>query len=79
MSDTPLLQRIYDSEINFELSTFWDSGFFWKLGDAMNGIKADGSAPTLAEATAQLCEAAVKHFPKSDFARFFARGPNGSR
>jgi hypothetical protein len=27
------LQALYDSEINFTISTFWDAGFKWKLGD----------------------------------------------
>jgi hypothetical protein len=28
---TDTLQQLYDSEINFELSCFWDGGFIWKL------------------------------------------------
>jgi hypothetical protein len=32
-----ILQMFYDSEINFELSCFWDARFTWKLGDYANG------------------------------------------
>ena len=42
MYDIP--QRLYDSEINFEHVTFWDDGFAWKLGDAMNGYQAEGTS-----------------------------------
>jgi hypothetical protein len=64
-----ILQMLYDSEINFELSTFWDDGFRWKLGDNWNGFKADGHADNLAEAIEQLKDAAFKHFPSSEFAQ----------
>jgi len=40
------LQAMYDSEINFSISTFWDGGFDWKLGDAMNGFKCGGQTYT---------------------------------
>jgi hypothetical protein len=30
------LQRIYDSEINAEITWFWDGGFTVRLGDKMN-------------------------------------------
>jgi len=33
---------LYDSEINFEISCFWDAGFNWKLGDSVNGYVAEG-------------------------------------
>jgi hypothetical protein len=33
-----ILQRLYDSEINFEVSCFWDAGFDVRLGDAVNGF-----------------------------------------
>lgn len=59
-----ILQRLYDSEINFELRTFWDGGFDWKLGDHSNGFKAKGNADTFDEAVADLAKAAVEHYPK---------------
>jgi hypothetical protein len=44
IDSTHTLQRLYDSEINFELSCFWDGGFIWKLGDSANGYAAEGRA-----------------------------------
>jgi hypothetical protein len=46
-----------------------DAGFTWKLGDFTNGFIAEGETMTLPEAIAQLREAALKHFPDSDFAK----------
>lgn len=63
------LQRLYDSEINWEISTFWDGGFIWRLGDEHNGWKASGNTNTLEEAISALAEAARKHFPDSAFAK----------
>lgn len=62
------LQRLYDSEINFEIATLWDGGFDWRLGDHMNGYKAEGNAKPLEAAIGELVEAALKHYPRSAFA-----------
>ena len=64
-------QRLYDSEINFCVSTFWDGGFDWKLGDEMNGFDASGSCKTLNDAAVELHNAACKHYPKSSYARLY--------
>lgn len=64
-----VLQALYNSEINFELSTFWDGGFEWKLGDAVNGFKESGTAETLIGAEVALAEAALRHYPDSIFAK----------
>lgn len=32
------LQKIAESEINFEISCFWDGGFHFEIGDELNGI-----------------------------------------
>lgn len=63
------LQALYDSEINFNISTFWDAGFQWKLGDESNGFKAEGEEATIKEAVAELVKAARKHYPESEFAK----------
>lgn len=63
------LQALYDSEINFQISTFYDNGFEWKLGDILNGWKAEGRADTLKEAVHELIEAAVTTYSNSDFAK----------
>ena len=66
---TDTLQELYDSEINFELSCFWNGGFIWKLGDSANGYTAEGQADSVSEAITQLRDAALTHFPQSEFAK----------
>ncbi len=63
MSDIP--QRLYDSEINFSISCFWDGGFDVKLGDDINGFVAEGHAKTFDEAVAWFDREARKHYPGS--------------
>jgi len=64
-----VLQRLYDSEINFQISTFWDAGFDVYLGNNYGGFLAEENFRTFDEATAWLGEAAIKHYPNSKFAR----------
>jgi hypothetical protein len=64
-----ILQRLYDSEINFEISSFYDAGFDVRLGDALNGFLAHGKVETWAEAEAWLRDQALAHFPDSKFAQ----------
>ena len=67
------LQMLYDSEISFEISCFWDGSFIWRLGDYANGYVAEGNAPNVEDAATQIADAAIKHFPESDFASKFGR------
>jgi hypothetical protein len=62
------LQQLYDSGINFQISCFWDAGFEWKLGDEMNGFRAQGNADTYEQAVEALAGAAREHHPESLFA-----------
>jgi hypothetical protein len=64
-----ILQRIYDSEINFEVSGFYDAGFDVRLGDALNGFVAQGKVETWEEVEAWLRDQALTHFPESTFAK----------
>ena len=66
------LKALYDSEINFKLETFWDSGVDWELGDRLNGVKARGLADSIDEAVEELAAAARVHFPASVFSRAVA-------
>ena len=47
-----VFQRLYDSEINFEVSGFYDAGFDVRLGDALNGILSEGRVETWGDAEA---------------------------
>ncbi len=64
-----IVQRLYDSEINFEVSGFYDAEFDVRLGDALNGSLAEGKVETWAEAEAWLRDQALAHFPDSRFAQ----------
>jgi hypothetical protein len=63
-----ILQQLYDSEINFSLSCFWDGGFDTVLGDRINGIKSEITADTIAEALEWLKQKAIEFYPYSEFA-----------
>jgi hypothetical protein len=54
---TDSLQQLHDSEIDFELSSFGDGGFIWKLGDSANGYPAEGHVARVNEAISQLSAA----------------------
>jgi hypothetical protein len=45
-----ILQRLYDSEINFEVSAFYDAGFDVRLGDHLNGFLVKNKVDTWADA-----------------------------
>jgi hypothetical protein len=62
-----VIQNMYESEINCEVSTFWDAGFLVKLGDYVNGFVAETHVRTAAEAAVWLTTAAKEHFPESAF------------
>ena len=76
MAESPMsiLQRLYDSEINFEVSGFYDAGFDVRLGDHLNGFLAEGKVETWAEVEAWLRDQVLAHFPDSKFAQGELRG-----
>jgi hypothetical protein len=69
-SAASICQALYDSEINFSVSTFWDGGFEVKLGDEINGWLAEVRLDTWAEVERWLSEKAREQFPESDFAKY---------
>lgn len=60
------LQRLYDSEINFMLSCFWDGGIDWKLGDLQNGFQDGGNEDTVEQAIEALWFAACIAYPQCE-------------
>lgn len=60
-----VMKKLYESEINCSLSSFWDNSWDVKLGDEMNGFRAEGNFTTLDEAADFLDLQARKHFPES--------------
>lgn len=69
-----IMQDLYDSEINVTISVFWDGGFNVRLGDSVNGFKAEGVVLRWGEVEPWLKAAALEHFPESDFARVYRDG-----
>ena len=63
-----IIQRLYESEINCEVTTFWDAGLTVKLGDNANGFVAETEVRTSEEAARWLDDAACRHFPESVYA-----------
>ena len=82
-----VLQRLYESEINILISSFWDAGFDWNLGDSMNGF-TDASQNVrswgIANTVDVLAFHAQKMYPESEFAKWYkqqeeaAAAPNHS-
>jgi hypothetical protein len=73
-----ILDDLYASEINVEISWFWDGGIDVKiggrgisvrLGDRLNGYGAKGKVKTITEAAVWLRDQACQHYPDSEFAR----------
>lgn len=65
------LQALYDSEINFKISTFYDAGFDVCLGDDSNGFTDKANWDTYAGAVKWLEQQAKFRHPSSDFAKRF--------
>jgi hypothetical protein len=64
-----ILDDLYASEINVEISWLWDGGIDVKLGDELNGYKAEGKVSTMREAAVWLRDQACQHYSDSGFAR----------
>jgi hypothetical protein len=67
-----VMQQLYESEINFEITarSFWGLSFVVvKLGDPVNGYKAEATWRTWAAVELWLIEQAIVHYPESAFAR----------
>jgi hypothetical protein len=54
------------------ISWVWDGDIDVKLGDPLNGYKAEGKVGTVTEVADWLRDQAVRHYPSSEFARQFA-------
>ncbi len=70
------LQDLYDSELNFTVSTLWDGGFQVKLGDEMNGFVAEATFWHWGQVEQWLVAEAINRWPESDFAKIYRDGAN---
>ena len=60
-----IFQQIYDSEINFEISNFYDDGFTIKVGDNLNGFDDRSYASEWKDVESALVKLVKKCYPKS--------------
>jgi hypothetical protein len=61
------LQKIYDSEINIQISWIWDAGFRVALGDCLNGFIAEVTVNTAEEILPWLRQAIAEYYPDSTY------------
>jgi hypothetical protein len=66
-----IIAALHDSEINGEVSWFFDRLWAVKLGDLLNGYDAEGTVNTLDEAAEWLRANAVELYPDSKFAELY--------
>jgi hypothetical protein len=71
-----IIAALHDSEINGEVSWFYDGTWRVKLGDEMNGFDAEGVVASPQEAAEWLRANAVRRYPASAFSRLFPRSAN---
>lgn len=63
-----VIDKLYASEINFHIASFWDAGIDVALGDNMNGYVAQTNVKTSAEAAAWLDKEVRERYPNSVYA-----------
>lgn len=66
MSLTEALYRLYDAEINVSITSFWDGGYVFAIGDQINGFVATAEAVyDLDEGAEWLLEEATRLYPEA--------------
>ena len=64
------LERLYDSEINVYLQSFWDAEWSVALGDEINGFhKTEWDITSIDEIVPTLRELARKYYPNSEYVK----------
>jgi len=64
-----ILTELHNSEISASIATFFDGAWTVKLGDKLNGFKAEASVDSEAAAYEWLERAAIEYYPESRFAQ----------
>jgi hypothetical protein len=68
-----IIAALHDSEINGEVSWFFDGVWRVALGDPHNGIEAEATVGSPQDAAEWLRANAVSRYPQSTFAKRFPR------
>jgi len=71
-----IMAALHDSEINGEVSWFYDGVWRVRLGDEENGFLAEAIVSSPQEAAEWLRANAVRRYPASEFAKRFPRSAN---
>ena len=71
-----IIAALHDSEINGEVSWFFDGVWHVTLGDDANGFVAKAVVSSPGEAAEWLRATALRHYPASRFATLFPRSAN---
>lgn len=74
-----VIEALHDSEINGEVSWFFDGVWRVTLGDPHNGIEAEATVSGPQEAAEWLRVTAIERHPGSEFARRFGAPPADER
>jgi len=67
------IEDLHASEINCEIGWLYDGGWYAKIGDPLNGYKAERNLGSLREAAEWLRSTAIDLYPKSHFAEQWRR------
>src|ERR1051325_6067654 len=68
------IKALHASEINGEISWFFDNVWGAKIGDKLNGYLAEGTEfPSLGHAARWLCDRALEFYPESEFTKEYLR------
>ena len=69
MYEPTTIDKIYNSELNFSITCFWDSGYTIKLGDEHNGFVEESFAKNWREAQDVLVGMVLRRYPDCNFAK----------
>jgi hypothetical protein len=61
------LKILYDKEINCSISSFWDGQWNVKIGDELNGFKAESTEVRIEDVGKALIEMAKEIHPSEDW------------
>lgn len=69
-----VFQDLYDSEINVQVSCFWDGGWTARIGDEANGFRAANEFNRFGEIEGWLIQKGIELYPNSVFALIYRDG-----
>jgi hypothetical protein len=67
------IEALHDSEINGEIGWFFDNVWGVRIGDRLNGYKAEATFSSLPQGMRWLCDKALELYPDSAFAQDYRR------